>query len=362
MSRFSNEHYLASRAPLFYSLAAAFLTAALGACEYTRGVSAQGRMFGDTARTDSAGPRFTVLRAGDSVAHLAAASKPLTLLRSNDTLIKPSDTATIEWPTHVPADSDAIFPEHRVVAYYGNPLSKRMGILGEIRPDSMLARLERISQEYADADPATPVAPALELVAIVAQASPGPRNLYRLRMADTLIRRVIGWADSRKYLVILDIQAGFSTMDEELPFLLPYLEHPNVHLALDPEFSMRASGKKPGTVIGSIDAKEANKVIQAVDSFVREKKLPPKFILIHRFTRNMVRNSAEIAPTSKVQIVMDMDGFGGKRLKRDSWQAYIRNFPVQYTGIKLFYKNDKPLFQPSEVIAFKPSPLFVMYQ
>jgi hypothetical protein len=225
-----------------------------------------------------------------------------------------------------------------------------------------MARLERISQEYADADPETPVAPALELVAIVAQASPGTKGLYRMRMADTLIRRVIGWAESRKYLVILDIQAGFSTMDEELPYLLRYLEHPNVHLALDPEFSMRASGKKPGTVIGSIDAAEANRVIQIVDSLVREKNLPPKFMLIHRFTRNMVRNSSQIAATPRVQVVMDMDGFGGKRLKRDSWYAYIRQFPVQYTGIKLFYKNDKPLFQPFEIVRFRPAPLFVMYQ
>ncbi|HEV7705446.1 MAG TPA: hypothetical protein VGO46_14185, partial [Gemmatimonadaceae bacterium] len=32
----------------------------------------------------------------------------------------------------------SLFPGCRVVAYYGNPMSKRMGILGEIKPDSML--------------------------------------------------------------------------------------------------------------------------------------------------------------------------------------------------------------------------------
>ncbi|MBL0179693.1 MAG: hypothetical protein IPP98_11285 [Gemmatimonadetes bacterium] len=32
------------------------------------------------------------------------------------------------------ARRDALLPKHRIIAYYGNPLSTRMGILGEIPP------------------------------------------------------------------------------------------------------------------------------------------------------------------------------------------------------------------------------------
>ena len=56
--------------------------------------------------------------------------------------LTPGDSA--RWP--VPGAPEplpgAIIPEHRIVAFYGNPLSKRMGILGQIDPDSMLQKLE----------------------------------------------------------------------------------------------------------------------------------------------------------------------------------------------------------------------------
>jgi hypothetical protein len=329
------------------------------------------------------GPSFTVIYARNRqtiAARVAAASnsspddtaRPLrdsagADTTATDTAARPArmsfeDSVLAHWPEILPAEDGALFPKYRVVAYYGNPLSKRMGILGEIAPEKMLAKLEETAQEYADADPSTPVVPALELVAIVAQASPGKNGLYRMRMADTLIKKVIGWAESKRYIVILDIQTGLSNVAAELPSLLPYLAMPNVHLALDPEFSMKKSGKPPGKKIGSMDAAEINGAIETLDSLSRAHNLPPKFLLVHRFTRDMVSNSSNIKPTSRVQVVMDMDGFGAPWLKRGSWKAYIQKYPVQYTGLKLFYKNDKPLFKPEEVVGFKPSPLFVMYQ
>src|SRR5687768_10519771 len=45
------------------------------------------------------------------------------------------------WPVKGPAPlPGSILPERRIVAFYGNPLSKRMGILGEIAPDDMLRK------------------------------------------------------------------------------------------------------------------------------------------------------------------------------------------------------------------------------
>jgi hypothetical protein len=40
-----------------------------------------------------------------------------------------------------PARPGAILQGKRIIAYYGNPLSKRMGILGEVPRDEMLKRL-----------------------------------------------------------------------------------------------------------------------------------------------------------------------------------------------------------------------------
>ncbi|HEU6453234.1 MAG TPA: hypothetical protein VFT57_17585 [Gemmatimonadaceae bacterium] len=255
----------------------------------------------------------------------------------------------------------SLFPGCRVVAYYGNPLSRRMGILGEIAPDSMLARLARQAAAYQKADPSTHVVPALELIAIVAQANAGRDGLYRARMPDTLIERVASWAEEKGYILILDIQNGHSEMAREISSLVPFLKRPNVHLALDPEFSMPGK-KRPGTVIGTLDAREVNQAVDTLSRLVKEHELPPKMLIVHRFTKPMLTNQEKIRLDPRVQVVIDMDGFGAPFLKRDSYRRYVFEHPVQFTGFKIFYKNDKPMLTPEEVMKLVPVPVFIMYQ
>ena len=255
----------------------------------------------------------------------------------------------------------SLFPGCRVVAYYGNPMSKRMGILGEIKPDSMLARLAKQAAAYAAVDSTRPVLPALELIATVAQAGPGRSGLYRARMPDTLIERVMGWAEARHYLVILDIQTGRSTMAAEMVPLMKYLARPYVHLALDPEFSI-GTRKIPGQVIGRIDAADVNAVSSVLAQLVDSLKLPPKMLIVHRFTTPMLSNHDRIKLDPRVQIVIDMDGFGAPHLKYGSYKAYVHDRPVQFAGFKVFYKNDKPMLTPEQVLQLDPVPLFIMYQ
>ena len=255
----------------------------------------------------------------------------------------------------------SLLPGCRVVAYYGNPMSKRMGILGEIKPDSMLARLAKQAAAYAAVDSARPVLPALELIATVAQAGPGKSGLYRARMPDTLIERVMGWAEKHHYLVILDIQTGRSTMATELVPLMKYLARPYVHLALDPEFSI-GTKRVPGQVIGRIDAADVNAVSAVLANLVDSLRLPPKMLIVHRFTTPMLSNHQKIRLDPRVQIVIDMDGFGPPRLKYGSYKAYVHDRPVQFAGFKVFYKNDKPMLTPQQVLEMNPVPLFIMYQ
>src|SRR4051812_41631947 len=157
------------------------------------------------------------------------------------------------WPVAMPDPIDgSILPAKRIVAFYGNPLSKKMGILGELPPDDMLAKLDREVAAWNSADSATPVQPALHLIAVVAQGSPGTAGKYRMRMDSALIERVYGWAKSRGALLFLDVQVGQGTLQEELPRLTPFLKRPDVHLGIDPEFSMKR-GHVPGTRIGTFD-------------------------------------------------------------------------------------------------------------
>ena len=115
-------------------------------------------------------------------------------------------------------------------------------------------------REWQRADPSTPVQPALQLIAVVAQGAPGKDGMYRLRMDSALIEKVYGWAKQRNALLFLDIQVAHSTMQRELPRLMPFLSRPDVHLAMDAEFSMHYGneGVVPGKKIGQFDAKDIN--------------------------------------------------------------------------------------------------------
>jgi hypothetical protein len=282
-------------------------------------------------------------------------------------MTKPDSVLDRKWPVKMPEPlPGAIFPKNRVVAYYGNPLSKKMGVLGEYQKDTMLRMLDREVIRWAKADPTHPVVPALHLIATVAQGTPGKAGLYRLQMRDSMVNEVYSWIKSRNGLFFIDVQVGKSSVQAELPRLRPFLENPDVHLAIDPEFAMATSGKVPGTVIGTLDAADINWAVNWLDEIAREKNLPPKILIVHRFTRKMVTNASKIRYTPHVQVVMDMDGWGPPWLKFDSYHDYVKAEPVQFTGFKLFYHNDTkkgdPMLTPAEVLRLTPKPLYIQYQ
>lgn len=266
------------------------------------------------------------------------------------------------YPPAMPAPRrDALLPWSRIVTYYGNPLSKRMGILGEIPPAEMMAGLEREAKAWAKADPLTRVKPGLELVATVAADTPGPSGLYRTRMPDALIAKVIGWARSKGWLIILDVQVGHASVKDEVERLRPFLESPDVHLALDPEFDM-PRGVVPGRRIGTTDARAVNEAIALLASMIEKKGLPPKLLLVHRFTEGMLTNAPAVKLDPRVQVVMVMDGYGSPAFKRTAYRIAIRKEPVQYAGLKLFYKNDRPQMTPKEALKLTPGPSVIIYQ
>jgi hypothetical protein len=282
-------------------------------------------------------------------------------------MTKPDSVLDRKWPVKMPPPlPGALLPARRIVAFYGNPLSKKMGVLGEYPKDEMLAKLDHEVARWAKADPSHPVQPALHLIVTVAQGAPGKNGLYRLQMRDSMVNEIYSWAKAKKALLFLDVQVGKSTLQAELPRLRPFLENPDVHLAVDPEFSMAPSGRVPGTKIGPFDAKDINWAVSWLDEIARSKNLPPKLLIVHRFTRPMVTNASQIKPTPHVQVVMDMDGWGPPWLKFDSYHDYIKAEPVQFTGFKLFFHNDTKkgdlLLTPAEVLRLNPRPLYIQYQ
>lgn len=278
-----------------------------------------------------------------------------------------ASTTLRRWPaTATYPNAGAVLPFKRIVAYYGNFYSARMGVLGEYQREDVLARLSSTTALWAAVDPKTPTVPAIQYIAVVAQGTPGREGNYILRMPDSEIERALGMANELGGLLFLDVQVGKSTLARELPLLERYLALPQVHLAIDPEFSMKRGGV-PGQVIGTYDAADVNYAASYLADLVRAYHLPPKILVVHRFTQDMLTNTDKITPLSEVEIVIDMDGWGPKWMKKDTYEAVIEPEPVQFTGIKLFYHADlKPpstgLLSPQEVLALTPAPIYIQYQ
>jgi hypothetical protein len=215
------------------------------------------------------------------------------------------------------------------------------------------------------ADPAHPVQPALHLIATVAQGAAGKDGTYRYRVVPALIDKVHAWARSRRALLFLDVQIGKSTLAAELEALAPYLARPDVHLGIDPEFAMTKGGL-PGKRVGSYDAADINLASAFLANLVTQHRLPPKVLVVHRFTGPMVTNVMQVRRDARVQVVMHMDGWGPPYGKRATWSRFIYPYPLQYTGFKLFYHNDTkaghPLMRPKDVLALHPDPLYIQYQ
>jgi len=267
-------------------------------------------------------------------------------------------------PPPVPEPAAGWLPADRIVAYYGNPLSAAMGVLAWYPPAQAMRNLTAQAAAYAQADPTHPVVPAIELVADVAQASAGADGDYRQRMPYSLLNTELALARQTHALLILDIQVGRSTVQQELPYFLPFLSQPDVMLALDPEFDM-PPGELPGRSIGTMSATDINWAVSSMSTLVSRLGLPPKIVIVHQFTDDMVLDWQDIQLQSGVQFVMDTDGFGGQGIKLANYQRYIAQRPIppaSYGGIKLFYKYDIDLMTPAQVVALHPTPSLVIYQ
>jgi hypothetical protein len=185
-------------------------------------------------------------------------------------------------------------------------------------------------------------------------------------MPDEQIEKVLEMAKKINAIVFLDVQVALSDLQRELPPLEKYLSMPHVHLGIDPEFSMKA-GNKPGTVIGTMDASDINFAATYLAGLVQKHNLPPKVLTFYRFTRKMVTNYKNIKTIPEVQMVLTMDGWGHQARKVGTYRSFVYPEPIQFTGFKIFYKNDlkqenSRLMTPSELIKLTPAPIYIQYQ
>lgn len=301
----------------------------------------------------------------------AALGGGVLLARSGDQSASPPSSPAVRPPPairqaaarHLQGDielvPDSFLRYNLLVTWYGNPHTPKMGVLGEYRGEELAKGLVEQARAY-EAVTTRRVQPAYELVTIVAQGTPGADGLWRRRESKKVIDQMLAEARAHHFKLVLDVQVGHSTVESELEYIRKYLEEPDVYLALDPEFHMW-EGQRPGHVIGHTLADDINYSIDLLDAIIAAKNLPPKVLIVHQFTMNMLPDKEKVKESARVDVALDMDGWGDRPLKLAIYRMVTRK-PLEFAAIKLFYRKDSNMLAPAEALGLKPSPAVVIYQ
>ena len=282
----------------------------------------------------------------------AAASQPYWVYTSED--LDAIDRLTM--------NNTSLLLNNDILAFYGHPNSRNMGILGRYSLEELDERLSKLAGEYEAESGGRRVLKAFYIIF----GTVWPEGEIGIIKEETL-KRYIEYAQAHDILVFIDHQIGRYDPVNSLKRMFPWLSYPNVHLALDPEW--RTS--KPMQEIGTVTADEINRAQQAMEDYIIENNIPgERLLVIHQFNWRMIKNRETVkSDFRRVRLVHCADGFGAPHLKRTAYayNAEAANMPVK--GFKLFYNlgipgagYDQPLLSPKEVYALRPRPYIIMYQ
>lgn len=248
-------------------------------------------------------------------------------------------------------------PANRIVALYGSP-QMPLTAVGMRSPAAAARKLAAQSRPYEQLGP-RPVIGEIDLVSVLATASAGADGKYRSRQDPAVIDEYLKVARAAGARLMLDIQPGRSSFAAEVRALREWILEPDVDIGLDPEWNVGRRGV-PGRTEGSVTARELNTVIRSLSATVRESGLPSKVLVVHQFRTGSIRGRAQIKARRGVQPVLNFDGIGSPRAKATGYAAL--SSPTLFNGFSLFYQRDRPLMQPSSILALEPEPDFLLYQ
>jgi hypothetical protein len=256
-----------------------------------------------------------------------------------------------------PFAGDSLFPENRIVAFYGAPQLPAT-IVGRKTPSAAASKLVSQAAEYGGVK-RRPVIAAFDLIAVIATSSRGPDRKYRFRQDPFVISTYLEQARAIGARLMLDIQPGRAKVVAEVRALEPWLVQPDVDLSIDPEWNVGRKGV-PGRTQGSIRARKLNRVSAELQGIVDANALPPKALVVHQFRKRSVRKRRRVAERPDVDVTLNFDGIGKPPAKKAGY-AQLASRKL-FNGFSLFYRLDRRLMKPRAVLRLDPEPEFVLYQ
>jgi hypothetical protein len=265
-------------------------------------------------------------------------------------------------PSELPRGGRTLFPDYRLVGYCGTPGAPALGALDGKLPEKAKAIEARAALYAGDRK----ILPVFELIAVVVQGSPGQDGKYRARVTNEVVDTYLREARQAKALLLLNIQPGQSDFMTELSLLEPYLEQPDVGVALDPEWAMHPK-QRPGLFWGQTTGSAINDVAKLLSDIVKRLNLPEKALVFHEVVREVIKDERSIGSYPGVAIIKSVDGLGRPNAKIATYGnlMQVRAGGV-HAGFKLFFDEDtrggSHLMGPRDVLALSPRPEYVMYE
>jgi hypothetical protein len=273
-----------------------------------------------------------------------------------------SRIAVAETGRQLPGGGQVMFPGRRLVALYGHPGTAGLGVLGEQDLTASIARARSMAAAYRPLS-RVPVVPAFEIIASVAEASPGPDGSYSY---ETPVSELLPWvrqATADGLYVVLDLQPGRASLLAQAEHYQSLLELPDVGLALDAEWKLQP-GQKPLRQIGHVDIGEVNSVVDWLAALTARHDLPQKLLVLHQFQLAMLTGEQYLDTShDDLAIVIHMDGQGTPGVKQGTWNAVTAAAPRGvFFGWKNFLVKDHPMLTPGQTMTEKPAPVMISYQ
>ena len=245
-----------------------------------------------------------------------------------------------------------------IVALYGRPNVKTLGTLGQQPLAQTIEKAKAKAKLYEEAwGTGKHVTPGFDLIYEMATSSPGRDGKYVITLDEKVLQEYITAANRNGIAVFIDVQLGKKTPVQAVKPLLKYLKYDNVHIAVDPEFSVDDLSVRPGKKIGSITGPQINEVQEMMRDYIQSHDIKDdKILLVHMFTEHMVIQKKSIRYTDRVHLVMHLDGHGSPALKIKIYNGLYNESRAAKVvgGFKVFYKQDKPMMTPKEVLGLKP--------
>lgn len=261
-----------------------------------------------------------------------------------------------------------------IVAYYGRPGVKSLGVLGQHSLKEIIPIIQKKADEYKKASGNPNVVPGFDIIYDLAAADPGRDGDYIIPLSSKKLMPYIEAAQKHGFAVFIDLQLGEKTPVQAVQPVLKYLKYKNVHLAIDPEFEVSNLDVRPGKKIGHVTGHMVNQTQEAMSNYMKKHGIvEEKILIVHMFRHTMLSNKQDLKNYDNIDLIFNLDGHGSPRLKTNIYNAiYSHRIAHEVAGgFKLFFNEDKPrLMTPKEVLGLKPvdggqikeMPKFINYQ